>query len=84
MPLPHDPYSPQDPYAVDASGAVVDSATETPAASDEVQVPKGTTSELLSWVGDDKERAQRALDAENATDKPRKGLVEELEEILAP
>lgn len=79
MPLPHDPYSPQDPYSVDASGAVTEAATQEPAPQ---LVPKGTSSELLAWVGGDKERAQRALDAENATSKPRKGLVEELEELV--
>lgn len=76
MSFPHDPYAPQDPYAVDASGAVSHSASGD-------STPKGTSSEVLSWVNSDKVRAQQALDAETATAKPRKGLVEELEEILA-
>ncbi len=43
----------------------------------------GTVDEVLESVGDDKAKAQAALDAENAKDKPRKTLVEELEGILA-
>jgi hypothetical protein len=53
---------------------------------DEVQaddeVPEGTTAEILAWVGDDQDRAQRALDKENADDKPRTGLTGELEKKL--
>lgn len=44
-------------------------------------VPTGTTKELLDWVGDDKDRAQRALDVELENDKPRNGLVKSLKEI---
>lgn len=47
-------------------------------------VPTGTVSEITDWVGDDKAKAQRALDAENANSKPRKTLVEDLEKILNP
>jgi hypothetical protein len=47
------------------------------------EVPEGTTAEILAWVGDDQERAQAALDAEQASDKPRVGLTGELEKILA-
>jgi hypothetical protein len=46
------------------------------------QVPDGTTAEVLAWVGDDKARAQAALDKENADDSPRKGLTGELEQML--
>lgn len=49
---------------------------------EENQTPTGTTKEILEWVGDDPERAQRALDAELASDKPRKTLVEPLEELI--
>jgi len=45
-------------------------------------VPEGTTAEILQWVGDDKEKAQAALDKENAEERPRKGLTGELEELL--
>jgi hypothetical protein len=60
--------------------------TNTPVISpdaDENDVPQGTVPEVLSWVGDDKDRAQKALDAENENDKPRKSLVSELEEVLS-
>lgn len=45
-------------------------------------VPTGTSKEVLAWVGDDKERAQRALDAEKSNTKPRVTLVNELTEII--
>jgi hypothetical protein len=50
--------------------------------SEDEPVPAGTTAEILAWVGDDKERAQRALDKEQADDKPRAGLTGELKEVL--
>lgn len=49
----------------------------------EGDVPDGTVPEVLNWVGDDKERAQKALDKENENAKPRKGLVSSLEELLS-
>lgn len=45
-------------------------------------VPEGTTAEIMDWVGDDADRAQRALDAENENDKPRKTLVSQLENMI--
>lgn len=41
----------------------------------------GTADEVLERVGDDPAKAQAALDAENASDKPRKTLVEKLSTI---
>ncbi|RDZ49311.1 hypothetical protein C5C07_20385 [Haloferax sp. Atlit-4N] len=41
-----------------------------------------TVKEILDEVGDDKEKAQTALDAENAKDKPRASLVDPLQKIL--
>ena len=46
--------------------------------------PTGTVSEIKDGVGDDKDKAKKALDAENANDKPRKSLVEALEAIITP
>lgn len=46
------------------------------------EVPDGTTAEVLQWVGDDKERAQKALDKEQAEESPRVGLTGELEKTL--
>jgi hypothetical protein len=45
-------------------------------------VPTGTTAEVLAWVGDDKDRAHRALETEQASSSPRRGLVSELERKL--
>lgn len=45
-------------------------------------VPVGTVKAILDWVGDDKVRARRALDAETAADKPRASLVAALTELL--
>ena len=52
-----------------------------PEASED-DVPSGTVPEVLTWVGDDVERAQKALDEEVANDKPRKGLVAQLQEMI--
>lgn len=46
------------------------------------KTPQGTTKEILEWVGNDLERAQRALDQENADEKPRKTVVKALEDLL--
>ena len=46
------------------------------------EVPSGSAKEVLDWVGDDKDRAQRAYDAEQAKDEPRKGLSSDLEDLL--
>jgi hypothetical protein len=45
-------------------------------------VPDGTTEEVLAWVGDDKARAQKALDKEQKDDSPRVTLVEPLEKLV--
>jgi hypothetical protein len=49
---------------------------------DSEPVPAGTTAEILKWVGDNKGRAQKALDKEQAEEKPRGGLTGELKRIL--
>jgi hypothetical protein len=49
---------------------------------DSEPVPDGTTAEILRWVGDDKARAQRALDKEQQDDRPRAGLTGELRKVL--
>lgn len=40
-----------------------------------------TAADVLGWVGDDPDRAEEALAAENAKDKPRSTLVKQLERI---
>ena len=44
-------------------------------------VPDGTINEVKEWVGNDKDRAQKALDIE-LEDKGRKTLIDYLEEEL--
>jgi hypothetical protein len=44
----------------------------------EGEVPDGTVDEVKEWVGDDPDRAQQALDAENAKASPRSSLVAHL------
>lgn len=48
----------------------------------EVFVPGGSVADVMDWVGDDVERAQAALDVEQAKDKPRSTLVAQLEGLL--
>lgn len=51
--------------------------------ADPEEVPTGTVPEILSWVGEDVERAKKALDVETSGDsKPRKGLVSQLTELI--
>lgn len=50
--------------------------------ADPNEVPVGTVPEILTWVGEDKEKAQKALDKELENSKPRKGLVSSLEEVV--
>lgn len=45
-------------------------------------VPTGSPKAVMAWVDGDKDRAQRALDAENAADKPRSGLISDLTALL--
>lgn len=46
-------------------------------------VPDAIVADLLAWVGEDKVRAQRALDVEEAKgEKARKGVVDPLTELL--
>jgi hypothetical protein len=53
-------------------------AQEADAAS---EVPSGTSNDVLTWVGDDPDRASAALDAENQRDAPRSTLISQLEAI---
>lgn len=46
------------------------------------EVPSGNIASVLSWVGDDKDRAQQARDAESAKDNPRSSLIERLDNII--
>ena len=55
-----------------------DESSDAGTSSDSDDVPDGTIQEVLEWVGDDSERAQRALDVER-TGQNRSSLVSQLE-----
>ena len=63
----------------DSAGAVL---RDSPAVEAPEQVPDAATPAVLAWVGDDKNRAQQALDKEQQSENPRKGLTNELNEII--
>lgn len=73
----HDPFRPTNLRSEDAQTSPIaeDQAT--------VSVPDGTTKEVLSWVGDDPSKARAALDKEMQHNSPRKGLVNELNSLVA-
>lgn len=53
-----------------------------PGPGDSAEYPEGGSAEAVkTWVGEDQERAQYALDAEEARDKPRSTLVTHLKKI---
>lgn len=54
-------------------------ATSAPAPSED-SVPEGPAAEVLEWVGDDKDRAKAALEAEEAGQQ-RVGLTKKLKEL---
>lgn len=67
-----------EPLDADQNG-VVDAAE----GDDTEEVPNGTAKEVLDWVGDDEDRAQRALDVEEAKgEDARKGLTRDLQAKL--
>jgi len=87
----YDPYSPSS--AAPRPGAAPTPAPaelleesqefEQPQEPGDESVPEGSSAHVLEWVGADKDRAQRALDAEEASGRARRGLVHDLQKILA-
>lgn len=47
-------------------------------------VPDGAASLVVNWVGDDPAKAQQAIDAENARERPRTTLLATLAKIVTP
>jgi hypothetical protein len=47
-------------------------------------VPDGTAEAVLAWVGEDVDRARRALAAEGDRDKPRAGVTAKLTVLITP
>lgn len=91
MPTSHNPYAPR-VKASETSVTVEESdydkglresdttsviASET---SEETSVPEGPAAEVLEWVGNDKDRAKVALEAEEAGQQ-RVGLTKKLKEL---
>jgi hypothetical protein len=84
MPTDYDPFrgyfeNGQKPEAAKAPDA---GEPEKPQEPQQEEVKSGTSREVLGWVGDDKDRARRALEKEQASDKPRSTLIRELNEVL--
>ena len=65
---------------VEENSEVVRGSLHTEGSDDDV--PEGTVRKVTEWVGDDKDRAQRALEEEQAKENPRKSLIEKLEEVI--
>jgi hypothetical protein len=64
--------------------SVSEDVPEAPAAaSDASTFTDGTSSEVLSWVDGDKDRARVALSHETSKSTPRKTLVAQLEKVLS-
>lgn len=54
-----------------------------PAGVDPEAVPAGSADEVAAWVGADPARASLAREAEEARPKPRSGLLDRLDRVLA-
>jgi hypothetical protein len=70
--------------AVSAAPVETESAPVEPVVAEDlsVEVPEGSIKTVLAWVGDDRAKAQAALDAEK-DGQQRSTLIKELEDILA-
>lgn len=82
------PYTPEFVAALDdrvaaALGQQDEELGGDPAGGDVDEVPAGTVDVVLEWVGQDAGRAQRALDAEQAAERPRTGLVDRLQKVVS-
>ena len=79
----HNPYAPK---SQTTDGAVKPPTTPKPQEPEKVvvdpeAVPDGSAADILRWVGKDSERAQKALDAEEAGQQ-RVGLSKKLAELV--
>jgi len=91
MPTSHNPYAPHSKVSEpsvtveesDSDKDLAETATAPVVASEapeETTVPEGPAAEVLEWVGDDKDRAKTALEAEEAGQQ-RVGLTKKLKEL---
>lgn len=74
--------------ATGVSVAILEGAPEPEPAQNGPEAPAeldidANAADVLAWVGDDPERADEALAAEQAKDKPRSTLVKQLEKLAA-
>lgn len=54
------------------------SDVRSPSASEVSEVPDGSTSDVLTWVGDDSGRARAAIEVERKKPQPRRSLITQL------
>lgn len=86
MPTSHNPYAPhskaKELTVEDEKVEEAPKATEAEETHEEdaYGVPQGSAAEVLDWVGDDKDRAKAALEAEEAGQQ-RVGLTKKLKEL---
>lgn len=90
MPTSHNPYAPHSKVSEpsvtgeeaekDQSVKAEDTAPVKATSASEDTVPEGPAAEVLEWVGDDKDRAKTALEAEEAGQQ-RVGLTKKLKEL---
>lgn len=68
--------------AADLARSLLTQSVWEPAGEDPDAVPAGDVATVLTWVGDDPARARRALEAEQARSRPRKGVLGPLEVLV--
>jgi hypothetical protein len=71
-------------YLLETSSPVELVDEPTPPLPDPDAVPDGTIAQVVDWVGEDSGKAARALEVEQAADKPRSTLVETLQKLANP
>lgn len=62
--------------------AEADSDQEADPEQQPAEVPRGRPRQILSWVGDDPDRAREALATERQHDSPRRSVVQPLQRII--
>lgn len=60
----------------------LDAPAEAPVDPD--AVPDGTVQQVLDWVGEDQAKAVKALEVEQAAERPRSTLVDALQKLATP
>ena len=73
--------SDSDPYAAPDVSYARETAAPKQEEAPKLQVPSGSVRDVTDWVGEDKERAKLARDAEDP-DSPRKGVLKYVSELL--